>query len=130
MFDKMLKLVESAETRLTSVTSQMGEMVTSGCAHDSMAEQIATLEDQVTKLGGIACRYAAALDESLELVESLINGNPNIARVLTKRYLEPGYEPSFREIADDMGISEDYARHLHAVGLDMIAEKMMDHLPK
>ena len=122
IFEQLLKIVENAESRLVSVTAQYEETRSSSTARDTMGDQIATLNQQIEKLNAIIDRQAATLDEVLYLINALIPDNPTIARVMSKRYLEPTYEPTFKEIADEMGYSEDRIRHLHTEGLDLISD--------
>ena len=46
--------------------------------------------------------------------------NPTVASILSKRYLEPDHEPTFNEIADEMGYSEGYVKSKHLEGLDLV----------
>lgn len=124
VFDKMLDIVSNAESRLTSITAQYNEMVSTGIAHDTMADQIIMLTDQVERMSGICASLGSTLDEVLDLINGVIPEHPNAARVLAKRYLEPTFEPTFAEIAVDTGYSEDRVKHLHIEGLDIIAEKI------
>ena len=120
IFRQLLKIAESAESRLASITALYEETVSSGSAHDTMADQIIMLNDQVEKLSGIIEKQAAALDEVLWIVNSLVPEHATIARIMSKRYLEPDYEPTFKEIADEMGYSEGYVNNKHLEGLDLV----------
>lgn len=124
IFDKMLAITENAESRLVSVTAQYKEMTSSGTAHDTMADQLIMLNDQVERMSAICAGLGERLDEVLELINGLVPDHPNAARVLAKRYLEPGYEPTFGEIAAETGYSEDRVRHLHLEGLDLVSERI------
>ena len=124
VFDKMLDIVQNAESRLTSTTAQYKETVSTGVAHDTMADQIIMLNDQIERMSDICAGLGESLDEVLDLINGLIPMNPNAARVLAKRYLEPTYEPTFAEIAVDTGYSEDRVKHLHLEGLDLVAERI------
>ena len=124
VFDKMLDIVQNAESRLTSITAQYKETVSTGVAHDTMADQVIMLNDQVEKMSDICASLGSTLDEVLDLINGLVPDHPNAARVLAKRYLEPTYEPTFAEIAEETGYSEDRVKHLHLEGLDCIAEKI------
>lgn len=126
VFDKMLDIVQNAESRLTSVTAQYEETSSTGVAHDVMADQVIVLNDQIERMSEICSGLGKALDEVLDLINSLIPDHPNAALVLAKRYLEPEYEPTFSEIAEEMGYSEDRVRHLHLEGLDAIADKIFE----
>lgn len=120
IFSKLLKIAESAESRLASITALYEETVSSGNAHDTMADQIIMLNDQIERLTDIIDRQAAALDEVLWLVNALVPEHATIARIMSKRYLDPEYEPSFNEIADEMGYSEGYVNNKHLEGLDLV----------
>lgn len=124
VFDKMLDIIQNAESRLTSITAQYGESVSTGIAHDTMADQVIMLNDQIERMSGICASLGETLDEVLDLINGLIPIHPNAARILAKRYLEPSFEPTFGEIAAETGYSEDRVRHLHMEGLDLIAEKI------
>lgn len=127
IFRQLLKIAESAESRLASITALYEETVSSGSAHDKMAEQIIMLNDQVDKLTGIIEKEAAALDEVLWIVNSLVPEHATIASIMSKRYLEPDYEPTFKEIADEMVMSESRVKHLHLEGLDLVYGILATH---
>lgn len=120
IFRQLLKIAESAESRLASVTALYEETISSGNAHDTMADQIIMLNDQVDKLSGIIEKQADTLDEVLWIVNELVPTNATIARVMSKRYLEPDHEPTFKEIADEMGYTEGHVKNLHLEGLDLV----------
>jgi len=122
IYKQLLKIVESAESRLMSVTALYDEMRSGGVARDAMADQIITLESQIERLNKLIDEQAAALDEVLWLINSLLPEHPTMVSVLCKRYLEPTYEPTFQEIADDMGLSESRVKHVHLEGLDEISK--------
>lgn len=124
IFDKMLAITENAESRLTSITAQYEETVSSGAAHDTMADQLIMLNDQVERMSGICASLGETLDEVLDLINGLLPEHPNVVRVLANRYLEPTYEPTFAEIAAETGFSEDWVKHLHLEGLDLVADKI------
>lgn len=124
ILDKMLAIIENAESRLVSITAQHEETTSSGTARDTMGDQIIMLNDEVERMSGICADLGAALDEVLDLINGLLPDHPNAALVLSKRYLEPNFEPTFAEIAVETGYSEDRVRHLHLEGLDLIAEKI------
>ena len=122
IYEKLLKIVESAESRLMSVTALYDEMRSGGVARDAMADQIITLESQIERLNKIIDEQTAALDEVLWLINYLLPDHPTITRIMSKRYLEPNYEPTLNEIADEMGFSEGYVKNKHLEGLDLIYE--------
>lgn len=124
IYHQLLKIVEDAENRLTTTCAQYSETVTSTTAKDSLGDQIAMLDEQVTRLSEICANQAHTLDEILDLINAVVPIDPISARILSKRYLEPTREPSFTEIALDLDYSEDYVRHKHLEGLDLIAEKI------
>lgn len=126
ILEQLTKIVESAESRLTSITALYDEMRSSGVARDTMGDQIATLNEQVERLHHVIREQAAALDEVLWLINSVVPVNPSAASVLSKRYLEPTYEPTFREIADAMAMSESRVNHLHLEGLDLVSDILKD----
>ena len=124
ILDKMLTIIENAESRLASITAMYEEMTSSGTAKDTMGDQIIMLNDQVERMGGICADIGVKLDEVLDLINSLLPDHPNEAAVLSKRYLEPNFEPTFAEIAAETGFSEDWVRHLHLRGLDLVAARI------
>ena len=99
IFDKMLAIAQNAESRLVSVTAQYEETTSSGTAHDTMGDQIIMLNDQVERMSTIVASLGETLDEVLDLINGLLPDYPNVVRVLSKRYLEPSFEPTFAEIA-------------------------------
>lgn len=124
IFDKMLAITQNAESRLVSVTAQYEETTSSGTAHDTMGDQIIMLNDQVERMSAICANLGETLDEVLDLINGLLPDHPNVVRVLSKRYLEPSFEPTLAEIAAETGFSEDWVKHLHLQGLDLIAERI------
>lgn len=124
IFDKMLAITQNAESRLVSVTAQYEETTSSGTAHDTMGDQIIMLNDQVERMSAICASLGETLDEVLDLINGLLPDYPNVVRVLSKRYLEPSFEPTLAEIAAETGFSEDWVKHLHLQGLDLIAERI------
>lgn len=124
ILERMLKITENAESRLTHVTAMYEEMTSSGTARDTMGDQIIMLNEQMEHMGGICSDLGAKLDEVLDLINSLLPDHPNVATVLSKRYLEPNFEPTLAEIADETGFSESWVKRLHLEGLDLIAEKI------
>lgn len=122
IYRQLLKIVESAESRLSSVTAQYEETRSSNAARDTMGDQIIMLNDQVERLKGMCAKQAETLDEVLWLINSLLPDHPTTTRIMSKRYLEPNYEPTLKEIADEMGFSEGYVRNKHIEGLDLIYE--------
>lgn len=124
IFDKMLAITQNAESRLVSVTAQYEETTSSGTAHDTMGDQIIMLNDQVERMSAICANLGETLDEVLDLINGLLPDHPNVVLVLSKRYLEPSFEPTLAEIAAETGFSEDWVKHLHLQGLDLIAERI------
>lgn len=120
IFRQLLKIVESAETRLSSITAQYEETRSSNAARDTMGDQLIMLESQLERLTRVIDEQAHALDEVLWIINSLVPEHPTTARVLSKRYLEPDREPTFKEIADEMGYSEGYVHNKHLEGLDLV----------
>ena len=126
IYDKLLNILESAESRLTNVTAQYEETRSTNTEHDALGDQLATLEDQVRKLTATCEKMGVTLDEVLWYINALVPSHPNVARVLSKRYLEPKYEPTFAEISAEMGYSEDWVKHKHLEGLDLVYELMSE----
>lgn len=126
IYHQLLKIVGDAEDRLTTTCAQYEETITSKTAKDSLGDQIVMLDDQVTRLSGICATQARTLDEILELINGVVPIDATSAQILSKRYLEPIMEPTFAEIAADLGYSEDYVKHKHLEGLDLIAEKISE----
>lgn len=127
IFRQLLKIAESAESRLASITALYEETISSGNAHDTMADQIIMLNDQVERLSVIIEKQAATLDEVLLIVNALVFEHATIASIMSKRYLEPDYEPTFKEIADEMSMSESRVKHLHLEGLDLVYDIITRH---
>ena len=122
MHDNLLKLMEDADSRLLSTTAQMGETVASSGAGDAIGSGLAKLENASTRLKRTDERICSKLDQSLRLVERVVEINPMAGRVLSLRYLAPaGDEPTFEEIADKMGYSSVHIYRLHLEGLDVAA---------
>lgn len=122
MHDNMLALMEDADSRLLSTTAQMGETRASSSAGDSIGSGLAKLESAAIRLESADDRICAKLDATLDIVERVIEEDPLAGRVLSMRYLAPaGSEPTLEEIADRMGYSEDYIKHVHLAGLDIAA---------
>lgn len=120
MHDSLLKLMEDCDSRLLSTTAQMHETVASSTAGDAIGSGIAKLETMSGRLTRTDDRICAKLDLTLRLVERVIEINPIAGRVLSMRYLAPaGDEPTFEEIADKLGYSYDYVKHVHLLGLDL-----------
>jgi DNA-directed RNA polymerase sigma subunit (sigma70/sigma32) len=120
MHDSMLKLMEDADSRLLSTTAQIGETRASSSAGDSIGSGLAKLETAALRLERTDDRICAKLDETLRIVERVIEINPIAGRVLSMRYLVPaGDEPTFEEIADALCYSADHIRHIHLLGLDI-----------
>lgn len=124
VYDSLLKIIESAESRLASITAQQSEVYTPSSAHDALADQIITLNDYIDKLSACILRETAALDGMLYVIERTMDTDCEVAEILSKRYLEPGYEPTFQEIADEMGISEKTVRRKHVYGLDLVWDEL------
>lgn len=120
MHDSLLKLMEDADSRLLSTTAQMGETVASSAAGDAIGGGLGNLETAAKRIRRTDERICAKLDETLRLVERVIEVNPVAGRVLSMRYLVPaGDEPTFEEIADKLGYSYDRVKHIHLLGLDL-----------
>lgn len=118
--DQFLRLIESADSRLMSITAQMSENVASSSAGDAIGDGIARLDELATKLREVDMRILDALEETVRLVEAVTEMSPTAGRVLAMRYLDPG-SPTFLQIADRMHYSEDHVIRLHQSGLDIAA---------
>lgn len=128
MHDNMLALMEDADSRLLSTTAQMSETRASGSAGDSIGSGLAKLETAARRLESADDRICATLDATLALVERVIEERPIAGRVLSMRYLSPaGDEPTFEQIADRMGYSEEHIKHVHLVGLDIAADLLKEN---
>lgn len=131
MHDSLLRLMENADSRLLSTTAQMGETVASSAAGDAIGSGLAKLETVASRLQRVDDRICAKLDITLHLVERVIEINPTAGRVLSERYLVPaGDEPTFEEIAENMGYSYDWVKHAHLLGLDIAAMLLQDNTTK
>ena len=127
MHDRMLHLIEDADSRLLSTTAQMGETVSSSSAGDAIGGGLVKLETASNMLQSVDDRICSKLDMALWLVESVIEINPSVGRVISERYLVPaGEEPTFEEIAERLNYSYDWVRHAHLLGLDMVAMLLQD----
>ena len=127
IFERLLRIIESAESRLTSITAQQSELIKTSGAKDRLADQIITLNAHIDRLHELNEGHIAYLDDALYLINSLLPEHTLEARVLSKRYLEPNYEPTFAEIAEEMGFSEDWVKHKHLRGLDFVANVIFEN---
>lgn len=122
MHESYLKLMQDGDSRLLSMTAQMGETVASSAAGDAIGSGLAKLETTSAKLRYVDERICAKLDILAHLVERVIEINPAAGRVLNKYYIVPyDYAPTFNDIAKDLGYSVDRVYALHLVGLDIVA---------
>lgn len=120
--DQVLKLIESIESRQYSVTAQMSE-TRSGGAKDSMAENLAALEEQEARLRAQGESYAEKMDLLLATVSKVAEADPLAGQVLSLRYMELGKPMEFAEIGDRLGeYSEDHMKRKHAEGLELAAD--------
>lgn len=127
MHDRILTLMEDADSRLLSTTVQMGETVASSSAGDAIGGGLVKLETASTRLQSVDDRICAKLDLTLWLVERAIEIDPLAGRVLAERYLSPaGEEPTFEEIAERLNYSHDRVRHAHLIGLDIVSDLLKD----
>ena len=127
MHDRMLHLIEDADSRLSSTTAQMGETVSSSSAGDAIGGGLVKLEAASNRWRMVDDRICSKLDATLWLVERVVEENPLAGRVLSERYLVPaGEEPTFEEIAERLNYSYDWVRHAHLLGLDMVAMLLQD----
>ncbi len=122
MHESYLKLMQDGDSRLLSMTAQMGETIASGAAGDAIGSGLAKLETTSAKLRYVDDRICAKLDILAHLVERVIEINPAAGRVLNKYYIAPYDDaPTFGDIARDLGYSIDRVYALHLVGLDIVA---------
>lgn len=126
IFQKLLVITEETDSRLVSITAQYEETYSSGTAKEKLSAQMAQLEESVDRLGRQCEEMAESLDEVFFYINELVELRPIVATVLSKRYLEPRFEPTFAEIASDMGMDENYVRHKHLEGLDLVAAMMYE----
>lgn len=130
MHDRMLVLIEDADSRLTNTTAQMEETVASSGAKDAIGNGLAKLETASNRLKRTDDRICAKLDTTTRLVERTMEIRPKAGRVLNQRYLIPaGEEPTFEEIAKKLGYSVDHVNRLHLEGLD-IAAALLENMPR
>lgn len=119
---QLLKLIEDADNRLISTTAQMGETRGSGTAKDAIAVNIAAIHEAAGKLIVVSAMYAERLDAIINAVDRVNEIDPLAAKVLSKRYMEPGRMPEFAEIGEDLGYSADYMMEKHLDGLNIICD--------
>lgn len=122
---QLLKLIEDADNRLLSITAQMSETRGSGTAKDAIAANIASIHEAAGKLVVVSAMYVERLDAILNAVERVNGIDPLAAKVLSKRYMEPGRMPEFAEIGEELGYSEAYMMEKHLNGLDIICDLPM-----
>ena len=132
MHDSLLKLMQDADSRLTSTTAQMSETVASGTAKDAIGSGIAKLEEASKQLEHVDGMIRAKQEITTHLVMRVIEQHPQAGSVLEKRYLVPASEeePLFEDIADALGYSVDWTYQLHLIGLDIVASLLEDNKKK
>lgn len=120
--DQTLRLIESIESRLFSVTAQMGETNGSGDAKDAMADNIATMHEQAEKLREQSKAFGEKLDTLLCTVCRVAEVDPLAGQVLALRYMELSRPMDFNEIAERLGYSHDHMVDKHRQGLEIAAD--------
>lgn len=121
--DQFLQQIEKADSRLMSITAQLGETVSSSSASDSLANGVVAIDELAGKLRKVDEEICEALDDVLALVEEVTELHPTAGRILSMRYLEPS-NLTFVEIAEKTHYSEDHVIRLHQAGLDIAATLM------
>ena len=122
--EQMLKLMADAESRMLSVTAQMGETRGSSTAKDAMGDNIAAICEAADRMRELCEGYASTLDETAKLVREVMDIDALAGEVLAIRYMEPGRPPEFCEIADRLGYTEAHIYGKHLDGLDIAADVM------
>ena len=122
--EQMLRLLADAESRMLSVTAQMGETRGSSTARDALGDNLAAICDVKERMHELCEGYAATLDATAHIVREVMDIDALAGEVLAIRYMEPGRPPEFCEIADRLGYTEAHIYGKHLDGLDIAADVM------
>lgn len=100
----------------TSVSSFANtERVQTSSNQDKMGDTAAKIVDLETEITATIVEYLSKKEEVIKTIESV--ENINMYNLLYKRYVEG---KSLTSIAEEMGFSEDYVKHLHGDALNIV----------
>lgn len=100
----------------TSVSSFTNtERVQTSSNQDKMGDTVAKIVDLETEITATIVEYLSKKEEVIKTIESV--ENINMYNLLYKRYVE-GKPLTY--IAEEMGFSEDYVKHLHGDALNIV----------
>lgn len=123
---QILKMMSDAESRLLSTTAQWGETRSSGTAKDAIGDNMAAIHSAANRLDDVSTMLGGCLDVLLEAVVRVNDEDALAARILALRYMEPGRQPEFQEIACELGYSYNYVVEKHLRGLDLVSDAVDD----
>ena len=122
--EQMLKLMADADSRMLSVTAQMGETRGSSTARDALGDNLAAIFDVKEQMSELCAGYSTSLDAIAKIVREVMDIDALAGEVLAIRYMEPGRPTEFCEIADRLGYTEAHIYGKHLDGLDIAADVM------
>lgn len=100
----------------TSVSSFTNtERVQTSSNQDKMGDTVAKIVDLETEITATIVEYLSKKEEVIKTIESV--ENINMYNLLYKRYVEG---KPLTSIAEEMGFSEDYVKHLHGDALNIV----------
>lgn len=100
----------------TSVSSFANtEIVQTSSNQDKMGDTVAKIVDLETEITATIVEYLSKKEEVIKTIESV--ENINMYNLLYKRYVEG---KPLTSIAEEMGFSEDYVKHLHGDALNIV----------
>lgn len=100
----------------TSVSSFSNtERVQTSSIQDKMGDTVAKIVDLEAEITATIVEYLEKKEEVIKTIEGI--ENINMYNLLYKRYVEG---KTLTDIADEMGFSEDYIKHLHGDSLNAV----------
>lgn len=121
---RLLEQIEAAESRLKSVTAQMGEIHSGSFAKDALGDNIASQQEAADRLRDQSFVVGETLDVLLSVVDGVIERNPLCGQVLTMRYIDDGRRMTLDDIAEELGYTPEWIREKHLEALDIAGEIM------
>lgn len=91
------------------------ERVQTSGSQDKMGDTVAKILDLETEITASIVEYLGKKEEVIRTIESV--ENTNMYNLLYKRYVDG---KTLTTIADEMGFSEDYIKHLHGDALRVV----------
>ena len=91
------------------------ERVQTSGSQDKMGDTVAKIVDLETEITATIVEYLGKKEEVIKTIESV--ENINMYNLLYKRYVEG---KPLTSIAEEMGFSEDYVKHLHGDALNIV----------